>query len=82
MIKLYLIISILLINTSVRSQERRVSITIDDLPGTDDSYEYIMNGLISFLSDNKIPTIGFVNEGKLYEDGKIKRNEYTFCKTG
>jgi len=59
------------------AQNRQVAITVDDLPGTSDddhAYHYVMNRLTTYFSQHQIPAIGFVNEYKLYEDGKAVKD--------
>lgn len=64
--------------------ERRVAITIDDLPfvahrqahGASGEYaraEAATNGLLAALDRHKAPAIGFVNESKLMVPGEIDR---------
>ena len=56
---------------------RRVAITIDDLPAvsrnfrSDADRERITRQLVTALERHRVPAIGFVNEGKLYRDGKL-----------
>ena len=70
------LILISIFSTSLFSQklEREVAVTFDDLPATNGDYEnykYVINNLLAKLKSENIPTIGFVNEGKLYVDGKL-----------
>ena len=56
--------------------ERRVALTFDDLPGqttvpSTEKYEEINARLLRALDSAHAPAIGFVNEGKLYLDGKL-----------
>ncbi len=74
--KRLLIVLFVLIFSPIKAQERLVSITVDDLPGTSDTeeeYEYIMSRLTTFFSQHKIPAIGFVNEYKLYNDSLVSQ---------
>jgi peptidoglycan-N-acetylglucosamine deacetylase len=51
-----------------------MAITIDDLPSVDTSLpasKYVTSQLLKQLRDEKIPTVGFVNEGKLFRLGEI-----------
>lgn len=56
---------------------KRVCISIDDLPLvsygiSDSSYQQaLVAKLAGTLNENNVPAIGFVNEGKLYDDGKL-----------
>lgn len=56
---------------------RRVAVTIDDLPGTTaldltgtEVFE-LNTKLVAALQAEKIPIIGFVNEGRLYRTGEV-----------
>lgn len=54
-------------------QNRKIAITIDDLlatPADINQYEYITDNLLKTLTANNIQAIGFVNESRLYSDGK------------
>ena len=51
--------------------QRYVAFTFDDLPSTHDhASKYIIEHLTEKLLKYKVPAIGFVNEIKLYRDGK------------
>lgn len=58
-------------------QTKEICITLDDLPVV--SYDFkdiefqqeIVSNLIKTFDDYKIPAIGFVNESKLYKNGKL-----------
>lgn len=72
------ILCLCLISTNVFSQPapREIAVTIDDLPtvSLQKELEYrkrITVDLIKKLKDYKVPAIGFVNEGKLYNDDKL-----------
>jgi peptidoglycan/xylan/chitin deacetylase (PgdA/CDA1 family) len=57
-------------------QEKRVAITFDDLPvastvQTGERWAEITSKLLTTMTRNKIPVIGFVNEGQLYRDNKL-----------
>lgn len=69
-----IVICFLYLNTALAfGQDREVSITIDDLPATttgEVSFKYVTENLLKTLSNYNIPAIGFVNENKLYADGK------------
>ncbi|MGH8050085.1 MAG: polysaccharide deacetylase family protein [Arenimonas sp.] len=90
-----LILLSILISPSLSAQEnksatpdRRISITIDDLPwvvGSDQAWEDANSAasrsiqqhhqhLISAMRKAKVPVIGFVNEGKLYSGDKLQKN--------
>jgi len=56
------------------SLDRRVAVTIDDLPanifrGELSDWQAMTATLLDGLVRNEVPAIGFVNEGKLYVDG-------------
>ena len=56
---------------------RRVAITIDDLPvvsrnfQTAADHDRITRQLVGALGAHRVPAIGFVNEGKMYRDGRV-----------
>ena len=55
---------------------RTVALTIDDLPAVSTSRDIarqreITDGILDALRADDVPAIGFVNEGKLYENGVI-----------
>jgi len=63
------------------AQPKKIAITIDDLPfqlGMYDSANLVtMNQmLVKHLLDAKVPAIGFVNEGKLFANGKMAGYRY------
>ena len=70
-------VSLGLIGTSLFAQTNQVCLTIDDLPlqrpGLYDAarQKEITGSMLSSLIKYKIPAIGFVNENKLYTDGKL-----------
>lgn len=68
------VLTIILWGTSVLAQDRRVCITIDDLPCTncaEGTWSEVTDGILDALEKHKVPGIGFVNEGKLYRDGVL-----------
>lgn len=79
---LKIILALILLNVvSVSAQMREVAVTFDDLPATlqrDNfaDYEYVTSNLLAKLKAEKVPTIGFVNESKIFHYGEIdKRTE-------
>ena len=68
---------LLITGLSTFGQKKQVCFSFDDLPVvsygiTDPGYQKnLMNKLIASLKKNKIPAIGFVNEGKLFDNEKI-----------
>ncbi len=55
--------------------DRRIAVTIDDLPVVStrrdiENRRSITRKLLGHITKAKVPAIGFVNENKLYEDGK------------
>jgi len=87
--KLKIILFFLLGYSLIFSQSdiiRRVAITMDDLPvaaGSKYSFERqkeIFEKLISTLESQNVPIIGFVNESKLYTDGKLDEKKVGFLK--
>lgn len=70
-----LIISIIFISVSISAQERYIAVTIDDLPVVSTrndlkNRQEITKKLLAHITKAKVPAIGFVNETKLYKDGK------------
>ncbi len=61
--------------TSDAKPRREVAVTFDDLPASGDleTMTYITQNLLRTIADNKIPTIGFVNEGRLFVRGENDR---------
>jgi peptidoglycan/xylan/chitin deacetylase (PgdA/CDA1 family) len=59
----------------VKQGQREVAVTIDDLPGLYvtqlDEQRAVIGNLLRSLAANKVPAIGFVNEQKLYERGRL-----------
>jgi len=76
MTKLILALSLLLaLSATAICQERRVAITIDDLPVVSTRTDLanrrkITRKLLKHIRKAKVPVIGFVNENKLYLNGK------------
>ncbi len=56
---------------------RMVAVTFDDLPGvsqrgrTVEEHTRITDGLLRQIAEQRVPAIGFVNEGKLLTDGRV-----------
>lgn len=56
--------------------QRAVAVTFDDLPATSSSYseprhvQEMTRTLLGRVTSNKVPAVGFVNEGKLWRNGK------------
>ncbi|HYU97667.1 MAG TPA: polysaccharide deacetylase family protein [Pyrinomonadaceae bacterium] len=60
-------------------QQKYVAITFDDLPvastvQTDEGWAEITSKLLTTMTRNKIPVVGFVNEDQLYRDNKLDPN--------
>jgi peptidoglycan/xylan/chitin deacetylase (PgdA/CDA1 family) len=80
--------SLLAQNNNVTTPDRRISITIDDLPwaGANDhtweekksdttrSIEKHHKKLLASMKKAKAPAVGFVNEGKLYSGDRLQKN--------
>ncbi len=77
LLRLTVFFSLWLIGTSIYAQTNKVSFTIDDLPiqrpgaYTAEKQKQITRNLLANLKKYHIPAIGFVNENKLYTDGKL-----------
>ncbi len=80
MIRIFIIIYFFSI-TVAHAQQKRMCITVDDLPtvaygvGGDELKMKITKGLVSVFTEYKIPAIGYVNEGKLYKNEKLNPKE-------
>jgi ketosteroid isomerase-like protein/peptidoglycan/xylan/chitin deacetylase (PgdA/CDA1 family) len=65
----------LFVITTANAQDKQVAITIDDLPcvycTTTEEQQEVIGKLIGTLKEYNAPAIGFVNEGKLYEDKSL-----------
>ncbi len=74
-----LFVTLLVASSGTYSQtsQREVAITFDDLPATGAadyaSMKYVTDNLLSKLRIEKVPTIGFVNEKKLFAYGEIDK---------
>lgn len=66
---------------SVDAQQKKVCITVDDLPtvaygvGGEKLKMDITKGLVDVFKKYQVPAIGYVNEGKLYKEGKLNKKE-------
>ena len=72
-----LIFSICLVSFTCYSQEKKICITVDDLPAVTYGVQGIefkkelTEALVSTFTENQVPAIGYVNEGKLYKKGSL-----------
>jgi peptidoglycan/xylan/chitin deacetylase (PgdA/CDA1 family) len=65
----------ILIALETTAQPKQICVSVDDLPTVpygEGNEEEITRKLISHFKKYNIPAIGFVNEGKLYDSGKLK----------
>jgi peptidoglycan/xylan/chitin deacetylase (PgdA/CDA1 family) len=74
-LSIFFVILIFLSTISAQQIQRSIAITIDDLPvvstRTDlKNRQEITKKLLAHIKNAKVPAIGFVNEKKLYTDGK------------
>ena len=66
-----------LLSASAGTCQRRVAVTIDDLPAGDQSITdgailtEVTTKLVRALRKQPFPAIGFLNEGKLYRLGEV-----------
>jgi peptidoglycan-N-acetylglucosamine deacetylase len=70
-------------NTAIKSAQREVAITFDDLPAIELNIEtarYVTDNLLRRIRANRIPAIGFVNENKLYDDNKLNAQRVEFLR--
>lgn len=61
------------------AQNKRVCITIDDLPCAncaEGTWDRVTDSLLAALEKHKVPAIGFLNENKLYRDGVLDSARY------
>lgn len=76
---------VLFLLTTVFSQNK-IAVTIDDLPlqrigsYSKEQYESLTKKLLKNLSLQKVPVIGFVNEGKLFTNNKLDENKAALLK--
>ncbi|HRH41543.1 MAG TPA: polysaccharide deacetylase family protein [Pyrinomonadaceae bacterium] len=63
-----------------QTKQREVAVTFDDLPATHGDYKSITDRLLAKLKAEQIPTIGFVNESKLWVDNKIDSKRVNLLK--
>lgn len=81
----FLLILIILINSYVVAQNK-IAVTIDDLPlqrigsYSKEQYESLTKKLLTNLSLQKVPIIGFVNEGKLFTNNKLDESKAALLK--
>jgi peptidoglycan/xylan/chitin deacetylase (PgdA/CDA1 family) len=78
-VKITLLFSLLIFATSAYGQNRQVCFSFDDLPVvgygiTDTTFQkQVTDRLVGSLAKNRIPAIGFVNEKKMYEAGRVSQ---------
>jgi peptidoglycan/xylan/chitin deacetylase (PgdA/CDA1 family) len=58
-------------HTGEEARSRYVAFTFDDLPATQGYAPYVIQNITEKLTRHHVPAIGFVNESKLYTDGRI-----------
>ncbi len=69
-------------NTEAKSR-REIAITFDDLPATNGGLARmtdVTKRLLQSIKANQVPAIGFVNESKLYQDGKLNNQAVALLK--
>lgn len=74
-----LLIALLALALPCTAQDKRVVITIDDLPCAncaEGTWGQVTDDLLRVLQAHRVPAIGFVNEGKLYRDGVLDSARY------
>ena len=73
----YLLLCVFFYSSIVVCQNKKICITVDDLPTVAYSLKtnkvdlLITNKLVNAFKENNIPAIGYVNESKLYKKGKL-----------
>lgn len=68
-----------LMSLSCFAQEKRVCITIDDLPCAncaEGTWQQVTDDLLLTLKAHNVPAIGFVNEGLLYPNGTLDSTRF------
>lgn len=81
-----LVLSFICINSAF-SQNKKVCFSIDDLPVVNYGInkkgfkEKVTNDIIAHFNNYNIPAIGYVNESKLYKQGKLSVKEIDLLKT-
>jgi peptidoglycan/xylan/chitin deacetylase (PgdA/CDA1 family) len=81
--KYALLLSFLLCCTVAFAQQKQICITVDDLPAVaygEDNKREITEKLIQHFDKYEIPAIGFVNEGKLFYNGKLNPEQVDLLK--
>ncbi|MBX2842413.1 MAG: polysaccharide deacetylase family protein [Flammeovirgaceae bacterium] len=84
--KLIIRVLFIFISTNIFAQQNKVCITVDDLPTVPYSFRdkehqlEITQKLIDVFTKNNIPAIGYVNEGKLYPNGKLDQSKVELLK--
>ena len=74
-----------LLATSSAQERKQVAITFDDLPvvstvQSDEGWAQITRKLLQTMKRNKLPIVGFVNEGKLYNDNQLNLKRVALLK--
>ncbi len=85
--KIIILVFLVFTNQLTFSQTKEICITLDDLPVV--SYDFkeiefqqsVVKKLIETFDAYQIPAIGFVNESKLYVDGKLNDEKVGLLKT-
>jgi len=78
---------LLLISAWAFGQKKQVCFSIDDLPvvsyGINDSnyQKHIFNNIVKSLVNNRVPAIGFVNEGKMHNGKVVARYQKELLKS-
>lgn len=81
-----LLILVLSLNIFAQKSQRFIAVTIDDLPVVAKNSDLklrreITRKILGHVKKEKIPAIGFVNEGKLYKDEKLVSEEVDLLKS-
>jgi peptidoglycan/xylan/chitin deacetylase (PgdA/CDA1 family) len=85
--KTILLIILFLVSHLNFSQNKAICISFDDLPVVSYSFndiefqQSIINKLILTFNEYEIPAIGFVNENKLYKNGKLSAEKVDLLRT-
>jgi peptidoglycan/xylan/chitin deacetylase (PgdA/CDA1 family) len=81
-----LLIGLISLSVTAQKTQRTIAITIDDLPvvaknSNLQTRREITRKLLKHITKAKVPVIGFVNENKLYKDGKLVPEEVDLLKS-
>jgi len=85
MLRAFVFVVLLALGITAQTPKRTVAVTIDDLPvvvtqSNPQKRKEITAKLLGHVKKAKVPAIGFVNENKLYADGKRSKEQISLLK--